>query len=103
LTGLTCSDYLNDTFLSIGDGVSSSWGIPSFPPLINIGSDPFLVEHVLKTSFYKYEKGEFFRTLMQVFLGNGIFNSDGQTWQKQRKGQSNLNTFSLRLHQHQPR
>lgn len=39
------------------------------------------------------EKGEFFRSTMSVFLGSGIFNSDGAQWQQQRKTASHLFTM----------
>ncbi len=38
------------------------------------------------------EKGAFFHDRVEVFLGDGIFNSDGQAWQKQRKIASHMFT-----------
>ncbi|KAJ7514497.1 hypothetical protein O6H91_23G046500 [Diphasiastrum complanatum] len=62
--------------------------------------DPVLVEHILKNNFSNYPKGEAFYEKMEVFLGDGIFNSDGEIWKRQRKTASfefsskNLRDFS---------
>ncbi|KAM0961643.1 hypothetical protein FF1_021016 [Malus domestica] len=63
-------------------------------------ADPANVEHVLKTNFANYPKGEVYRSYMEVLLGDGIFNVDGELWRKQRKTASfefaskNLRDFS---------
>uniref|UniRef100_A0A0D9VPZ8 SET domain-containing protein n=1 Tax=Leersia perrieri TaxID=77586 RepID=A0A0D9VPZ8_9ORYZ len=63
-------------------------------------ADPVNVEHVLKTNFTNYPKGEVYRSYMDVLLGDGIFNADGEMWRKQRKTASfefaskNLRDFS---------
>ncbi|KAJ0449580.1 putative cytochrome P450 [Helianthus annuus] len=63
-------------------------------------ADPANVEHVLKTNFANYPKGEVYHSYMEVLLGDGIFNSDGENWRKQRKTSSfefaskNLRDFS---------
>nr|GEX86629.1 cytochrome P450 704B1 [Tanacetum cinerariifolium] len=63
-------------------------------------ADPANVEHVLKTNFANYPKGEVYHSYMEVLLGEGIFNSDGDNWRKQRKTSSfefaskNLRDFS---------
>ncbi|KAI3898692.1 hypothetical protein MKW98_000805 [Papaver atlanticum] len=63
-------------------------------------ADPANVEHVLKTNFNNYPKGEVYHSYMEVLLGDGIFNSDGDMWRKQRKTSSfefaskNLRDFS---------
>ncbi|KAH8942501.1 hypothetical protein BDL97_14G103200 [Sphagnum fallax] len=46
---------------------------------------PENVEHILKNNFSNYPKGELFHELMDIFLGDGIFNTDGELWRKQRK------------------
>ncbi|OMO94446.1 Cytochrome P450 [Corchorus olitorius] len=62
-----------------------------------ISANPLNVEHVLKTNFDNYPKGDRFRLLLQDFLGQGIFNSDGELWKIQRKTASyEFNTKSLR-------
>ncbi|KAJ4972813.1 hypothetical protein NE237_005987 [Protea cynaroides] len=66
-------------------------------------ADPANVEHVLKTNFSNYPKGEVYHSYMEVLLGDGIFNSDGELWRKQRKTASfefaskNLRDFSTRV------
>ncbi|PKI75476.1 hypothetical protein CRG98_004146, partial [Punica granatum] len=63
-------------------------------------ADPANVEHVLKTNFANYPKGKVYHSYMEVLLGDGIFNVDGETWRKQRKTASfefaskNLRDFS---------
>ncbi|XP_074302007.1 cytochrome P450 704B1 [Silene latifolia] len=63
-------------------------------------ADPTNVEHVLKTNFANYPKGVTYQSYMEVLLGNGIFNADGESWRKQRKTASfefaskNLRDFS---------
>ncbi|CAL9229615.1 unnamed protein product [Arabidopsis halleri] len=47
--------------------------------------DPRNVEHLLKTRFSIYPKGTYFRETMRDLLGDGIFNTDEETWQQQRK------------------
>nr|GEX48955.1 cytochrome P450 94A1-like [Tanacetum cinerariifolium] len=62
-----------------------------------ITANPLNAEHVLKTNFENYPKGTRFISLLQDFLGCGIFNSDGDTWRAQRKTVSHeFNTRSLR-------
>ncbi|KAF9547205.1 Protein kinase alk2 [Mortierella hygrophila] len=59
-------------------------------------TDPAVLEHVLKTNFWAYEKGEFLRRTFFDLLGNGIFNADGHSWNWQRKMAShifNVNAF----------
>ncbi|THU69827.1 hypothetical protein C4D60_Mb08t18510 [Musa balbisiana] len=66
-------------------------------------ADPASVEHVLKTNFANYPKGEAYRSYMDVLLGDGIFNADGELWRAQRKTASlefaskNLRDFSTRV------
>ncbi|XP_027362428.1 cytochrome P450 86B1-like [Abrus precatorius] len=57
-----------------------------------ITSDPQKLEHILKTKFSSFPKGKFFRDTVRDLLGDGIFNADDETWQKQRK------TASIEFH-----
>jgi cytochrome P450 len=67
-------------------------GIPGI-----VTSNPANVEHVLKTNFDNYPKGQRFRFLFHDFLGRGIFNADGELWKIQRKAAIyEFNTKSLR-------
>ncbi|KAL0296885.1 UNVERIFIED_CONTAM: cytochrome [Sesamum radiatum] len=40
-------------------------------------ADPANVEHVLRTNFSNYPKGEVYHSYMEVLLGDGIFNAWG--------------------------
>ncbi|KAG8693086.1 hypothetical protein FRC08_009330 [Ceratobasidium sp. 394] len=46
--------------------------------------DPSNVKHVVATSFQHFEKGEKLHDMLEGFLGNGIFNSDGDAWKFHR-------------------
>ena len=41
---------------------------------------PEMIQHMLKESFDKYEKGKQFHNIFTDFLGDGIFVSDGAKW-----------------------
>ncbi|ESW34506.1 hypothetical protein PHAVU_001G158100 [Phaseolus vulgaris] len=59
--------------------------------------NPAIVEHILKTRFSNYQKGDFLISTMSDFLGSGIFNADGKTWKFQRQVASHeFNTKSIR-------
>ncbi|KAL4602945.1 hypothetical protein ACB092_10G089500 [Castanea dentata] len=59
--------------------------------------NPTVVQHILKSNFQNYEKGETFRSRLTDFLGHGIFNIDGESWKFQRQVASHeFNTKSLR-------
>ncbi|XP_050203905.1 cytochrome P450 94A2-like [Mercurialis annua] len=60
-------------------------------------ADPDNVQHILKTHFHLYGKGPVSRHTLFDFLGNGIFNADGDTWKFQRQVASHeFSTKSLR-------
>ncbi|XP_043698594.1 cytochrome P450 94A1-like [Telopea speciosissima] len=62
-----------------------------------ITANPAIVQHILKTQFYKYPKGPFFRNNLHDLLGSGIFNADGDRWKFERQISSpEFNTKSLR-------
>ncbi|XP_051116842.1 cytochrome P450 94A2-like [Andrographis paniculata] len=48
-------------------------------------ANPAVVRHILKSNFKNYSKGEAFRGTLRDFLGDGIFNSDGEMWKFQRQ------------------
>ncbi|KAL5545890.1 hypothetical protein UlMin_005577 [Ulmus minor] len=50
-----------------------------------ITANPKNVEYMLKTRFENYPKGKAFSTILGDFLGQGIFNVDGDLWRFQRK------------------
>ncbi|XP_022759757.1 cytochrome P450 94A2-like [Durio zibethinus] len=60
-------------------------------------ANPANVQHMLKTHFFIYQKGPFSTSVLFDFLGNGIFNVDGESWKFQRQVSSHeFNTKSLR-------
>ncbi|KAK4748117.1 hypothetical protein SAY87_014703 [Trapa incisa] len=60
-------------------------------------ANPAIVHHILKTHFHNYPKGELLRESLHDFLGDGIFNVNGDTWKVQRQVSSHeFNRRSLR-------
>jgi len=53
--------------------------------LVTVTCDPRNLEHILKTRFDNYPKGPTWQAVFHDLLGDGIFNSDGNTWVFQRK------------------
>ncbi|PIN23931.1 hypothetical protein CDL12_03357 [Handroanthus impetiginosus] len=69
----------------------------TFGRKVIITANPANVQHILKSHFHNYDKGDFFKTTLRDFLGDGIFNSDGENWKFQRQVLSHeFNTKSLR-------
>lgn len=59
--------------------------------------NPSNVQHILKTHFRIYPKGELLRCSLHDFLGDGIFNINGDAWKFQRRVSSHeFNRKSLR-------
>jgi len=56
---------------------------------------PKNVEHITKSNFENYDKGERIRGPLSDLLGRGIFNSDGHQWHSQRKIASHMFTASV--------
>ncbi|PON40898.1 Cytochrome P450, E-class, group I [Trema orientale] len=48
-------------------------------------ADPRNVEHVVKSGFGKFSKGDRSREIMADLFGRGIFLADGEDWKQQRK------------------
>ncbi|CAD6243294.1 unnamed protein product [Miscanthus lutarioriparius] len=62
-----------------------------------VTGNPADVEHVLRTNFANYPKGEHAAAMLRDFLGHGLFNSDGEQWLWQRKNASHeFSSRSLR-------
>ncbi|KAF4363669.1 hypothetical protein F8388_026277 [Cannabis sativa] len=53
--------------------------------LVTVTCDPKNLEHILKIRFDNYPKGPTWQAVFHDLLGQGIFNSDGDTWLFQRK------------------
>ena len=58
-------------------------------------TEPRNIEHVLKTSFNKYPKGDNTPEITADLFGEGIFLADGEAWRHQRKLASS--EFSTRV------
>ncbi|CAI9777262.1 unnamed protein product [Fraxinus pennsylvanica] len=50
-----------------------------------VTANPKNVEYILKKNFHNFPKGKPFQEILDDFLGNGIFNVDGDLWYNQRK------------------
>ncbi|OUZ99486.1 Cytochrome P450 [Macleaya cordata] len=48
-------------------------------------TDPQNIEHILKTNFENYSKGEYNQVITGDLFGHGIFAVDGDMWRQQRK------------------
>ncbi|KAJ6826238.1 cytochrome P450 704C1-like isoform X1 [Iris pallida] len=48
-------------------------------------ANPANIEHILKTNFNKYSKGQYNYDVMRDLFGEGIFAVDGDKWRHQRK------------------
>ncbi|WCJ40081.1 cytochrome P450 family 86 subfamily B polypeptide 1 [Euphorbia peplus] len=74
----------NGTFTFKGPWFSSLYCV--------VTADPRNLEHLLKAKFSNFPKGQYFRDTVRDLLGDGIFNADDETWQRQRK------TASIEFH-----
>ncbi|KAK3445572.1 hypothetical protein EUGRSUZ_A01523 [Eucalyptus grandis] len=62
-----------------------------------ITGNPDNVEYMLKTRFENFPKGKPFSTILGDFLGQGIFNVDGDSWKFQKKmANLELDRFAIR-------
>ncbi|KAF9437245.1 hypothetical protein BGZ76_001483 [Entomortierella beljakovae] len=57
-------------------------------------NEPQALDHVLRTNFWNYEKGDALRLVSEPLVGKGIFGADGEHWKWQRKAASNI--FSVK-------
>ncbi|KAF9092868.1 hypothetical protein BGX23_003848 [Mortierella sp. AD031] len=65
-------------------GSTFAFTLPLLGRVIQV-KDPAVLQHILKTNFWAYEKGPFIRNILCDLLGQGIFGADGHTWNWQRK------------------
>jgi len=66
---------------------TTAFKAPGLPGVV-ITANPDNIEHIAKTSFANYPKGDHLSSTLEDFLGHGIFNSDGEQWLRQRKAAS---------------
>ncbi|KAF9116298.1 hypothetical protein BGX27_003606 [Mortierella sp. AM989] len=70
-------------------GSTFSFSVPKLGRIIQF-VDPDVLEHVLKTNFWAYEKGPILQETLSDLLGAGIFGADGNHWKWQRKMASHI-------------
>ncbi|KAF9343628.1 Protein kinase alk2 [Mortierella sp. AD094] len=82
---------LYDFFLKNNEELGPVWSVslPFIGRMIQ-GDTPEMVEHVLKTNFWSYEKGPILKGAMGDLFGLGIFIADGHEWKFQRKLASHI-------------
>lgn len=76
-------DWLVEMFSSDVRSVQVTFAFPLAVGVYTV--DPANVEHVLKTNFANYPKGDSNCTVMRELFGLGIFSTDGSLWKEQRK------------------
>ncbi|CAN0841272.1 Cytochrome P450 86A22 [Linum grandiflorum] len=85
----TMHDWITDNLRAAGGTYQTCIaGVPFLARkqgLVTVTSDPRNVEHILKARFDNYPKGPTWQSVFHDLLGEGIFNSDGDTWLFQRK------------------
>ncbi|KAG0375163.1 Protein kinase alk2 [Mortierella sp. AD032] len=70
-------------------GSTWTFSVPNMGRVIQF-KDPAVLEQVLKTNFWAYEKGPFLQETLSDLLGLGIFGADGHLWHWQRKMASHI-------------
>ncbi|KAF9189411.1 hypothetical protein BGZ51_009644 [Haplosporangium sp. Z 767] len=70
-------------------GTTFAFTVPKLGRVIQF-SDPDVLEQVLKTNFWAYEKGPLVQQTLSDLLGGGIFGADGDHWKWQRKMASHI-------------
>ncbi|CAL9089141.1 unnamed protein product [Musa textilis] len=79
------SDNLRGTGGTYQTCICAIPGLARRQGMVTVTCDPRNLEHVLKTRFDNYPKGPTWHAVFLDLLGDGIFNSDGDTWLFQRK------------------
>lgn len=82
-------DWICDNLRACGGTYQTCiWAVPFLAKkqgLVTVTCDPKNLEHILRTRFDNYPKGPKWQAVFHDLLGEGIFNSDGDTWLFQRK------------------
>ncbi|KAK3829892.1 MAG: cytochrome P450 [Linnemannia elongata] len=85
-------DFLHKTFQEHGDVISITMPMLGRAIILN---RPEFMEHIFKTNFDNYVKGDMFRWNLTDILGRGIFVADREEWRFHRKTASNIFTTKL--------
>ncbi|KAF8717051.1 hypothetical protein HU200_026162 [Digitaria exilis] len=84
-------DWIVDNLRSTGEAATYQTCILPVPflarrqGLVTVTCNPRNLEHILRARFDNYPKGPMWQAAFHDLLGQGIFNSDGDTWLLQRK------------------
>ncbi|CAO1944376.1 unnamed protein product [Urochloa humidicola] len=84
-------DWIVDNLRSTGEAATYQTCILPLPllarrqGLVTVTCNPRNLEHILRARFDNYPKGPMWQAAFHDLLGQGIFNSDGETWVLQRK------------------
>ncbi|WOH02300.1 hypothetical protein DCAR_0521689 [Daucus carota subsp. sativus] len=84
-------DWVAENLLATGSAATyqtTTIAVPYFARkqgFYTVTCNPKNIEHILRTRFDNYPKGPTWQTAFHDLLGQGIFNSDGETWLIQRK------------------
>ncbi|XP_078148285.1 cytochrome P450 86A1-like [Carex rostrata] len=84
-------DWIANNLRSTGEAATYQTCILPLPfvarkqGLFTVTCNPRNLEYVLRTRFENYPKGPMWQSAFHDLLGQGIFNSDGETWLLQRK------------------
>jgi cytochrome P450 len=75
-------NFLRGVWRTHGDYVR----IPTLPGFdVYFLANPVAIEHVLVKNYKNYRKPEFLTRPIRLLLGNGLFNSEGDFWLRQRR------------------
>jgi long-chain fatty acid omega-monooxygenase len=84
-------DWIVDNLRATGEAATYQTCILPLPlvarrqGLVTVTCNPRNLEHILRSRFDNYPKGPMWQAAFHDLLGQGIFNSDGDTWVLQRK------------------
>lgn len=84
-------DWIADNLRATGEAATYQTCILPLPflarrqGLVTVTCNPRNLEHILRARFDNYPKGPMWQAAFHDLLGQGIFNSDGETWLLQRK------------------
>jgi long-chain fatty acid omega-monooxygenase len=84
-------DWIVDNLRATGEAATYQTCILPLPlvarrqGLVTVTCNPRNLEHILRARFDNYPKGPMWQAAFHDLLGQGIFNSDGDTWVLQRK------------------